>query len=85
MSEQIISEWSINAREKMRVRLDTYQGHNIIDLRRWYSDGKIDHKPGRGGLTMSVKHLPALAAAVNAALSQAVAAGLLPPMETKTS
>jgi len=83
-SERIISEWPINTREKIRVRLDVYQGRDIIDLRRWYSDGTLDHKPGRG-LTISVKHLPALAAAVTAALSQAEAAGLLPPMKSETS
>jgi hypothetical protein len=68
----------------IRVRLDIYQGRDIIDLRRWYSDGNIDHKPGRG-LAISVKHLPALAAALNAALSQAEAAGLLTEVETKRS
>ena len=83
-SERIISEWPINAREKIRVKLDVYQGRDIIDLRRWYSDGTLDHKPGRG-LSISVRHLPALAAAVTAALSQAEAAGLLPPMKTETS
>jgi hypothetical protein len=83
-SERIIAEWPINTREKIRVRLDVYQGRDIIDLRRWYSDGTLDHKPGRG-LTISVRHLPALAAAVTAALSQAEAAGLLPPMKAETS
>jgi hypothetical protein len=82
-SERIIAEWPINTREKIRVRLDVYQGRDIIDLRRWYSDGTLDHKPGRG-LTISVRHLPALAAAVTAALSQAEAAGLLSHVTSET-
>jgi hypothetical protein len=84
MSERIVSEWPINARENLRVRLDVYQGREVLDIRRWYAGGGLEHKPGRG-LSISVKHLPALAAALISALSQAEAAGLLPPMETETS
>jgi hypothetical protein len=76
MSERIISEWTINSRERMRVRLDTYQGRDIIDLRRWFSTGGDEYRPGRG-LTVSVRHLPALAEALQRALADATAIGLL--------
>jgi transcriptional coactivator p15 (PC4) len=76
MSERIISEWSINDREKMRVRLDTYQGHDIIDLRRWFSTGGDEYRPGRG-LTISVRHLPTLTEALHQALVDAKGMGLL--------
>ena len=61
MSGRIISEWPINAREILRVRLDVYQGYDIVDLRRWYAIGGGEYRPGRGGLTIAVRHLPALA------------------------
>ena len=77
MSERIISEWPINARELLRVRLDVYQGRDIVDLRRWYSTGGGNYLPGRGGLTIAVRHLPALAEAVQRALADASAAGLV--------
>jgi hypothetical protein len=76
MSERIISEWTINARERMRVRLDTYQGRDVIDLRRWFSTGGDEYRPGRG-LTISVRHLPDLANAMQRALADAIKIGLL--------
>lgn len=72
----VISEWQKNSREVLRVRLDAYKGQTVIDCRAWY--GEPDNlKPGRGGLTLSVKHLPALADALSKALEQANANGLL--------
>jgi hypothetical protein len=33
-----IAEWWKNRRgEAIRVRLSTYEGHNLVDLRSWYS------------------------------------------------
>jgi Transcriptional Coactivator p15 (PC4) len=77
MSERVISEWPVNARETMRVRLDQYQGQNIIDLRRWYASGGGELKPGRGGLTIGARHLPELAKALAKALAEAEAAGIV--------
>jgi Transcriptional Coactivator p15 (PC4) len=79
MSERVISEWPVNARETMRVRLDQFQGQNIVDIRRWYSSGGGELKPGRGGLTIGARHLPELAKALARALAEAEAAGLLVP------
>ena len=76
MTERITSEWSINAREKLRVRLDIYQGRDIVDLRRWYCTGGDELRPGRG-LAISVRHLPALAGALRQALADARIVGLL--------
>lgn len=72
----VISQWQKNSREILRVRLDAYKGQTVIDCRAWY--GEPDNlKAGRGGLTLSVKHLPALAAALETALKQAYTNGLL--------
>jgi hypothetical protein len=54
----------------------------VVDCRCWWSDASGELKPGRGGLTLAVRHLPALANAVAAALAQAQAHGLLVPEPT---
>ena len=78
MSGCIIAEWQINAREKFRVRLDVFQGRNVIDLRRWFSTGGgNDYRPGNKGVTIAVRHVPALAEALNAALAQLANAGII--------
>ena len=73
----VISTWAKNGRETLQVRLDTFKGQPVIDARAWYigSDGEL--KPGRGGFTVSVKHLPDLAAALAKALDVAKAHGLI--------
>jgi Transcriptional Coactivator p15 (PC4) len=71
-----IAEWPRNSRETMRVRLDSYQGRAIIDCRAWFvgEDGEL--RPGRSGLTLAVRHLPALASAFKLALDEANARGI---------
>ena len=61
----------------MRVRLDEYQGQAVICCRAWYADKDGNMRPGRGGLTVGVKHLPQLAMALDDALKAAMACGLL--------
>lgn len=72
----IIAEHERNEREVLRVALDRYRGRNTIDIRIWFLFGD-ELKPGRKGITMSVSHLPALAAGIAAALARAEAEGLL--------
>jgi Transcriptional Coactivator p15 (PC4) len=71
-----IAEWQRNSRETMRVRLDTYQGRTVIDCRAWYAGPDGTFRPGRSGLTLGVKHLPALASAFKLALEEARSRGL---------
>ena len=77
-AEIIIAEWPKNSRETLRVRLDSFKDQAVVDCRAWYeaSDGTM--KPGRGGLTVSIRHLPALASALAKAVDVANAAGLIP-------
>lgn len=76
-SETIIAEWQKNSRETLRVRLDEYQGQPVICCRAWYADKDGNVRPGRGGLTVGVRHLPQLAKALDDALNAAKAFGLL--------
>jgi hypothetical protein len=72
-----LAEWPRNSREMVRVRLDLYSGRVVVDCRSWWRDADGELRPGKGGPTLSVRHLPALAAAVNAALAHARSAGHL--------
>ena len=75
--ETIIAEWQKNSREVLRVRLDEFKGQPVICCRAWYADKNAILRPGRGGLTISVRHLPQLAKALGDALNAATACGLL--------
>lgn len=71
-----VAEWAKNERELVRVSLDEFNGRPIVDVRVWYRHSESgEHRPGRQGITMSARHLPALAAAVNQALELAVKQG----------
>jgi hypothetical protein len=72
-----VAEWPRNSRETLRVRLDRYNGQVIVDCRAWWSDTNGELRPGKCGLTLSVRHLPALAEAVATALSTAQDIGLI--------
>jgi hypothetical protein len=71
MSElpMIVAGWPKNGRETLQVRIDVYKGQPIIDIRSWYQGADGNLKPGRGGLTVSIRHLPALAGAIGKALA----------------
>jgi hypothetical protein len=73
---EIARFWKNRKGEAIIVRLSTYEGHILIDQRSWFTahDGSL--KPGKG-LACSVRHLPELAAALNKAVIEARARGLL--------
>ena len=71
-----IASWPRNSRETVKISLSQFKGHNTIDCRCWYvgTDGEL--KPGKG-LTLSVRHLPELSAALAKALEAARSHGLV--------
>jgi Transcriptional Coactivator p15 (PC4) len=73
----IIASWAKNSRETLMVKLDTFKDQPIVDCRAWYAGADGTLKPGRGGLTVSIRHLPELAEATAKALATAKATGLL--------
>ncbi len=73
----IVGEWARNSRETIRVSLDEFRGRQTIDLRCWWRDDGGNLRPGKGGLTLGIRHLPALASSLGRACDQARAAGLL--------
>ena len=71
-----VAEWWKNrGGEFIRLRLSTFEGRNIFDLRTWYSaDGKL--RPGKG-FAAEVRHLPRLAKEMTKAKVRARELGLL--------
>lgn len=74
--EIIVSTWPRNARETIVVKLAEYQGNSVFDIRTWF-DGGDGLRPGRSGITLALKHLPQMAAAMAKALATATASGLI--------
>jgi hypothetical protein len=73
----IISEWAKNARETIRVSLDSFNGSPIICVRTFCRADDGELRPGRQGMALGIKHLPALSEAIDKALAEAKARGLV--------
>lgn len=69
-----------NAREELHVSLTEYKGHDLFDVRVFADTGE-KLVATRKGITASVDHLPAIVEALQRAMTEARAAGLLPGME----
>jgi hypothetical protein len=71
-----IAEWKKNRRgESIKVQITPFEGANLINIRTWYGEDGY-RKPGRG-LSATVNHLGALAAALNKALAKAIELNLI--------
>lgn len=70
-----------NTQEDVRVTLDEYSGHQLIDVRT-FVDFKSGNTEGRGptkkGVSLNVAKLPDLIAALETARGEAERRGLLP-------
>lgn len=73
----VIAEWPRNHREVVRVTLDRYNERHLIAVRSWFRDEAGELRPSRSGITLSVKHLPGLAAGLASALERARQLGLI--------
>jgi hypothetical protein len=76
--EIVIAELDKSAREKVRVALGHYNGTPIVSLWLWYRTPTGEFRPGKGGLSIGLRHLPALKEAVESALTKARELGRLP-------
>jgi hypothetical protein len=71
-----VAEWWKNRQgQSIRVRLSTYEGFNLIDVRTWFvgDDGVL--KPGKG-FACRIQHLPKLIDTLTTALARARELGL---------
>lgn len=59
-----------NSREELRVTLDHFRGHDLLNLRVWYdADGEM--RPGKHGLAVRLDLLPTLIEALQKAQKEA--------------
>lgn len=81
----VIYEVQKNKRERVRVALDQFKGHDLIDVR---VTVQMDHgapfTPTAKGVSLKVEKLPELIAALQVAASEAVERGLLPKHAVQT-
>ncbi|WP_156163327.1 hypothetical protein [Bradyrhizobium sp. LTSP857] len=68
--------WKNRGGDAVYIRLSTFEGCNIVDLRTWRADAGGISRPGKG-FACSVKHLPRLVQAFTRALEEARRAGLI--------
>jgi hypothetical protein len=69
--------WRDRSGRAVRVQLDSYEGHNLIDVRTWWTNDAGKLQPGKG-FACSVRHLPQLAKAIDKAVTKARELGLIP-------
>ena len=75
---KLIATLRKNAAEEVRVSLDEFKGHDLISLRVWCDPYAGDARvPTKRGLSVSVRLLPELIAALRQAEAEAREAGLL--------
>jgi hypothetical protein len=75
----IIAEWPRTGAELVRVGIDRFENHFILDVRCWIrgKDGVL--KPRRNGLTLGIRHLPKLVEVLTRAREHAELWSLVEP------
>ncbi|MGI8839896.1 MAG: PC4/YdbC family ssDNA-binding protein [Caulobacteraceae bacterium] len=75
----VIATLPKNSRERVRVALDEYQGHRLIDVRvvAQLTESSNAWFPTKRGVSLAIAHLPVLARALAAAEAQARELGLI--------
>jgi hypothetical protein len=68
--------WRDRAGRAIFTRLTTFEGHNLVDIRTFFTAGDGTMQPGKG-LSCSVTRLPDLLKALQKALAKAVELGLV--------
>lgn len=63
----IVASFPKNAREEVRVTLEQYNGHDVVNLRVWFQTEDGEWRPGKQGLALRQEKLPYLAAAIGKA------------------
>lgn len=66
-----------NAREDLRVTLEKYRGHHLLNLRIWFDAGGGEQRPGKQGVAIRLDLMPHLRQALAEAERKARKLGLL--------
>jgi hypothetical protein len=81
---KVDSFWANRAHDAIVVTLKTFNGHNLVDVRKHAMNGAGQLVPTPKGVALKITRLPDLAKAINQALAQAKELGLLPPDDGAT-
>jgi hypothetical protein len=73
----LIGEFEANTREKARVILEHYRGHDLVYLSKWYPGRDGDLLPGKNAFAVNVRHLRRLHELIGLALAKAIEIGLV--------
>jgi hypothetical protein len=75
----VIGELQKNRRERLRIALDEWQGHRLVDLRitTQLAESADVWSPTKKGVSINVAHLPALVRALTVAEAKARELGLI--------
>jgi hypothetical protein len=56
----LIAEIQKNSRERLRVTVGQYKGHEYIGIRIWFVAGDGEYRPTRSGITLKPSLIPQL-------------------------
>src|SRR5438552_13655689 len=73
----IVAEWPLNRGDRLRVSIEDFKGAQLISIRKWFTTEGGELRPTSKGISLAVRHLPQLAAAVESALILASDRGLV--------
>lgn len=66
-SGTVIAELQKNSRERLRVSVDQYKGHEYIAVRIWFVAADGEYRPSRAGVTLKPALIPQLVQALELA------------------
>ncbi len=49
-----------NDREELRVSIDEFKGHHLLNVRVWYDAADGEQRPGKQGIALKLSLLPGL-------------------------
>jgi Transcriptional Coactivator p15 (PC4) len=73
----LIAEWPLSRGEVARVSIRSFKGTWLIDLRKWFEAADGEMRAGPKGISLSVKNLRRISAAMNEAIEVALSRGLI--------
>jgi len=79
MTQRFIASIEKNSREVLRVTLEDFKGHRLVNLRVWFKSTEGDFRPGKHGVAIRIDKLDALISALVEAHGKANEVGWLPP------
>ena len=65
----LIAEIQKNTRERIRISIEEYRGHRLIDCRVYYEDNQGEWTPTKKGIALNNETIDEVANALNKAMS----------------